>query len=467
MNWDKIEDNSLGYRLLGNYTKFWFTKFFRERTAEGVENIPDEQVPIIFAPNHQNSMMDPLAVIFASKSLGSRQMIWLARSDVFRNPLAAKFLKFVKIMPVFRERDGKDTLDKNEEIFQKCADALAKKTPVATFPEAKHHDKRVLLPLKKGLPRIAFMAAEKCNWSLDLQIVPVGINYAHYQKINQTLHVVFGKPIRVNSFKEIYLADNTKALNLLRNAIDQAIRPLMIDIQNAEYYPTYEIVRRMYNSKMCEINNLNPKKNHDKLTADKKLIKSLDKLRYDHVNVINSLKENSLKYDELLTKNNLRDWLFEKEQHPVSGMLLPAFILLIGFPFFLYGFLNNLITWYLPQRMVRKMPDKQFHLSVKLGVSAVLFPIVFLLQTIIVLLAVDPNWIALVYFFSLMPMGFVALNYSTVFKKMIGKIRYNKLRSKNSTEFADMLNARDQVFHTMDEVLILKKYKTPEESDSI
>ena len=50
----------------------------------GVENInPDDH--LIFAPNHQNALMDALAVLFTHKG----QPVFLARADIFKKKAIA------------------------------------------------------------------------------------------------------------------------------------------------------------------------------------------------------------------------------------------------------------------------------------------------------------------------------------------------------------------------------------------
>src|SRR5690606_10332368 len=128
------------------------------------------------------------------------QPVWLARADIFKNKTAAAILKFLKIMPVYRMRDGKENLAKNDETFLSSIRVLENNFALGLFPEAAHSGKRQMLVHKKAVPRIVFMAEEKSKNNLDIQIIPTGIYYSHYWKFNRNLIVNFGKPIRVNEF---------------------------------------------------------------------------------------------------------------------------------------------------------------------------------------------------------------------------------------------------------------------------
>ena len=57
----------------------------------GRENInPDDH--LIFAPNHQNALMDALAVLFTTKG----QPVFLARADIFKRKQLLQSFIFLK-----------------------------------------------------------------------------------------------------------------------------------------------------------------------------------------------------------------------------------------------------------------------------------------------------------------------------------------------------------------------------------
>ena len=67
MGKENIEKYSAGYALLKVVAGFWHNNvFYRKVIVLGRENInPDHH--LIFAPNHQNALMDALAVLFTQK----------------------------------------------------------------------------------------------------------------------------------------------------------------------------------------------------------------------------------------------------------------------------------------------------------------------------------------------------------------------------------------------------------------
>ncbi|HOW31024.1 MAG TPA: 1-acyl-sn-glycerol-3-phosphate acyltransferase, partial [Bacteroidales bacterium] len=159
MNETRIYRPSIGYYLLYFYSYLYYHIFYRWVTINGRENIP-HNTPIIFAANHQNALMDALAMLYARKG----KVVFLARADIFKSKFVASLLHFLKIMPVYRMRDGYEALGQNEETFDNAANVLKHNTPIAMLPEGNHAGFKRLRPLKKGICRIAFMAEERSQF---------------------------------------------------------------------------------------------------------------------------------------------------------------------------------------------------------------------------------------------------------------------------------------------------------------
>ena len=109
---DKIIRRSKLWQLIWFFVKIAMKVFYKNITIEGKENIP-RNCPIIFASNHQNALMDPLAILYAS----NMQVVFAARADMFKNKTVTKILYFLKIIPIFRMKDGKENLQKNKYLI--------------------------------------------------------------------------------------------------------------------------------------------------------------------------------------------------------------------------------------------------------------------------------------------------------------------------------------------------------------
>ena len=145
-NRENIDKWSFLYFLI----KYSFAKrlhdfFYRKRQIVHAGRIPKNE-PVILAPNHQNALMDALAFVMGLKF----QTVFLARADIFKGKFIINLLTFIKILPIFRIRDGMANLQKNEEIFDLTVNILKNKhNPLLLFPEGNHGDRRRLRPLVK------------------------------------------------------------------------------------------------------------------------------------------------------------------------------------------------------------------------------------------------------------------------------------------------------------------------------
>jgi 1-acyl-sn-glycerol-3-phosphate acyltransferase len=221
-------NNSLGYRLFRYYLSFCHNKIFYRQVI--VQNFPTHlptDSPLLILPNHQNTLMDALAVLF---NVGAREPVFLARADIFKNSTLRKILTFLKILPVYRLRDGVAEMQQNEVIFDQCVELLQHKRTLVIFPEGEHTAEYKLRPLKKGAARIALKTETNSHWTAALQILPCGLHYTHCKRMGEVLTINFGQPFAITHLKEIYQQNPAKANNELTKQISTAIDTLMKEI---------------------------------------------------------------------------------------------------------------------------------------------------------------------------------------------------------------------------------------------
>ena len=223
-----IQDNNWIYNLLSPVVQYGFRCHYRSFVVRGIENLPTDS-PYIIAPCHQQALMEPLAVLcFAPKP-----PVFLARADLFNNPTLRRILTFLKIMPVYRIRDGQQQLGRNQEIFDRCRDVLLDGYPLCLMAEGRHNNRHSLLPLVKGMFRIACQTQTALG-QRPLYIVPVGIDFDEYERPYANLVVNIGRPIAVQPYMDTYRSNEPLALNQMRDALSSSLSPLMLDIRTTQ-----------------------------------------------------------------------------------------------------------------------------------------------------------------------------------------------------------------------------------------
>ena len=240
----QIQDNNWLYNLLSPLVQFGCRCHYHHFNVHGLENLPTDGAYII-APCHQQALMEPLAVLcFAPKP-----PVFLARADIFRKPTLRAILTFLKIMPVYRIRDGQDQLGRNKEIFDRCRDVLLDGFPLCLMAEGRHNNRHHLLNMGKGMFRIAGETQQALG-THPLYIVPTGIDFDEYEQPYSNLVVNIGKPIPVQPFMETYRENEPQALNQMRDALTEALLPLMHDIRSDEHYDGIMTLCNVLNKEM-------------------------------------------------------------------------------------------------------------------------------------------------------------------------------------------------------------------------
>lgn len=444
----KYEKWSFGYWCLKQYVTFADWLIHKKIIVTGREKIPQNK-PILFAPNHQNALSDPMAVLLHTRF----QPVWLARADIFKSKTISIILRFLKIMPVYRLRDGKENLAKNDRTFEDSIKVLENNFALALFPEAAHSGKRQMLVHKKAVPRIVFMAEEKANYSLDIQIIPTGIYYSHYWKFNRSVIVNFGDPIPAQEYLEGYKKNANAATLALREKIAKAISPLIINIKSKTYYSDFEQIREIYgkyylsrNGEKCSTLNL--------FKSDQKLVQQLDKLEAEKPEKTKELISQLKEYLENLKKYKLRSWVVEKRKGNFLKIIGSLLLLLLGLPVFIYGFLLNAIPFFTIDRLIRKkVKDWTFWSSFFLVAGILLFPFVYLIEFFAFGWLLPSFWLKLLFLVSMPLAGKLAFKWYILLRKITGRTRFFMLKVTNKKEFHELVQQQENLFNQLDDAL--------------
>ena len=448
MGFDNIEKWSATYHCLKKWVKFWHDDiFYRDVVVLHPENIP-KKGHLIFTPNHQNALMDALALLFTV----NRRMVFMARSDIFKKKIIASILYFLRILPIYRIRDGYDSLKKNKRSFQKTVDVLtSEECALVILPEGSHAGIRRLRPLKKGFARIAFQAEEATNYSLNMQIVPVGIDYSDYEDFRSVLTVHFGKPIAVSKYYDQYKESPAVAINAIKEELSERIKELIIHIETDEYYDTFDSLRIIYLDRFAERINTEVT-NKNKLFLQRAIVNQLDKCLKTTPELIKDIDRKVRSYTRKIKQIGLD--LDNEITKPSFFRLLLTFIgLLVTFPVYVYGFVNNLIPIILSLWSKRWIKDPQFKSSFLYVVSMLSFPLLNILQAIILSFFINHWYWALVYLVSLPLSGFFVMYYHDTTGKFLKKLRVCYLFRKKKTFMENMEKDYRDIMKQADEII--------------
>jgi len=447
----QVEKFSVGYYVARLWINFSYKHIFYRRTeVRGREKFKPND-PLMFAPNHQNALMDALVFVTTLP----QEPIFLARADIFKSRFITRILNFLKMMPVYRIRDGYENLGKNQEVFTRCTEVLSSGHSLCMFPEGNHNDRRFFRPLKKGLARIAFEAENQCDFKLGLKIVPTGIDYSSYQNVRGRLTVSYADPITITDLKDLYRADPQKAMKELNNRIRQHIEPHMIEIPWEDIYFTVMNLRIIYGKRFRELRNLPEKTLFNKFDGDKEMIRLIGEKRETHPEEIASINEHTTEYWSLLKKYNFRDHIAARAPYSLFRLFVNTLILALGFPLHIYSLINNYHLFRIPAWLARTLfKDPQFRATGAYVISmVVMMPLTYGIQTLIIGLIFKTWWIWLGYWLTLLPSAVYMLHYMFENRKWRSRIRYTWMLSRKSPDMLRINELRHKIVTEMDALI--------------
>ncbi len=220
--------NNILYFIVQKIVRLGLYCYYKEVQLHGMEKVPRNK-PVMFLANHQNALLDPLVIA----SFTPFRSFFLTRSDVFTNRLFNQIFGFLRMLPIYRLRDGRDTLEKNEAIFKQCTRLLQKREAILLFPEANHNIMRRVRPLSKGFTRILFAAFEE-DPEIDIQLIPVGINYEKAEAFPDRVAFYFGEPI--SSRRLFNEHDLIGSVSSIKNNVFEALKVLTTHIDDVDNY---------------------------------------------------------------------------------------------------------------------------------------------------------------------------------------------------------------------------------------
>lgn len=217
------------YSITRPFAKIALGTYFRKIYISNRENLPKDK-PVLLVSNHPTAFIEPCILACWMP----RKLSYLARGDLYlNNLLIRKVYDWYHMTPVFRLEDaGYQNLKNNYASFDRCFDAFRDKRVVMILAEGRTiHEKR-LRPIMKGAARIVFGTFEKYG-DLDLQIVPVGVNFSNSDSFRSIVMIDVGKPFPASDYFETYQKSPPRAITQVTREIGKRLKERVVHINDA------------------------------------------------------------------------------------------------------------------------------------------------------------------------------------------------------------------------------------------
>lgn len=416
----KIQDNNRFYSILRPYVDFNCRRSYRRFEVHGQEKLPKDAA-LIYGINHSNTLMDALVVLATSH----HKKVFMARGDIFANPKIAKILRFLRILPLFRIRNGVAAVKNNAESMEEAVNVVHDQVGLYLFPEGRHRTKHSLLQLSKGIFHIAMDSNREFGKDHPVYLVPIGIEYGDYFRFRSTCMVNFGDPINVTDFINNSTEENEAVLmNQLRGMLSERISQLITYIPDDEdYEATWEIVKMKNEKRAGGL--------YNKMLRNRATVQKIQEYKASKPEEAKLLFEHIMDFAKDRVKNKISVTSTAKKR-PLLNSLWKLLVALIGLPYFLASTVVNAIVWVPTVIIKSKLKDPAWGNTVCFAGKLLVFPLVFIAGTIVMFCLLPWYWalagmVALFFSYDLW------YDYRELCRRMISDIRWafkGKLRKK-------------------------------------
>lgn len=354
---------------------------FKKIRYEGLAHIPQDGA-VIFAPNHCNALMDPFAVLAMDHS----RKVFVARADIFRNPVIRKILTFLKIMPINRVRDGFRSVLRSEDTIEKSIEVLRNGIPFCILPEGTHRSMHSLLPLGKGISRIAAGADRQIGDGRHVYIVPVGCEYGDYYRYRSTLLVTVGEAVDVTALVAERPDIPEPELNLrIRDLTAEAMKRLIVYIpDDADYEAVWELAKLSSGSV--------PERHlRERLNANRKAAETLDGLRRDAPEEARSLLAKAAAFAQERRKARISLHTVHTRK-PLGSALRRSLLTLVWMPLALVLGAASLPAWGVGEWLASRMEDRSFRNSFRCGVIILVWTLLLIAWAVVLFCKLKWYW---------------------------------------------------------------------------
>ena len=432
-----IQDSDWFYTFLKIFVDWSVVSSYRKYQVTGQENIPTDG-SVIWAANHTNALMDPMVLLSTSKC----RKVFVARADIFKKNWARKALTFLRMMPIYRIRDGINAVKHNDEAIAQATGVILDGVPFVIYPEATHRAKHSLLKLSKGIFHIAESAIAQSPEDKPVYIQPIGVEYSDYFRFRSKVLIRFGKPVNITEFMQEH-SDEPEPVRLLelRNILTEKLVEQIVYIPDDEDYDAIWEYTKLkadnpdyFKKTLAGIESAQGVKLNGLLG-----IQAVDK----HVVAETlALRENNPETARELFKkvDSLRVWriqngisVYSIANEPSGFVLFLKFLLaILGAPYYLFSGVVGSIKWIPVLLALRGVKDDAFYNTARYGVRlGMAIPALIIWSLVYFLLF---NWkIAILLLLLSLPSLKYLYDYGTFFRRFISDIRW-KFKKKRAPE---------------------------------
>lgn len=421
--------------------------FFRSITIRNSAMIPDEG-PVIILANHPSTFMDPIVIA----SVANREVYFLGKGELFRGGVAKWLLPKLNIIPVYRKQDDPTQMNKNADTFRKCYEHLEKGGAILIFPEGVSITERRLKPVKTGAARIALGAEARNDFKLGVKIINIGLNYDNPHKFNRDLFVNIHPPIETKNYAAAFKQDEFKAAEAITEEIRQQLEEVVISIQDEKTDDFVKDIETLYKHDLKKARGITEHDSIAEFSITQNIIKAVHYYSETEPAFVESMRARIKAYFGRLAEFNIEDEDISRNRDTNKPFFLnnlgSLLFLILGFPVYVYGLINNFIPFEIPGLLAAKISkSRDFRGAIGMVLGMFTFIIFHTAQIWLVHHFFHNTLLTVLYAISLPLSGFFTYYYWHTFDKIRAKWLLVILFFRRSAAVSSLIAERENIIH--------------------
>ena len=243
----------------------------------------------------------------------------------------------------------------------------------------------------------------------------------NYFRSRLTVHI--GEPIELAAFQKMHQKDRFQATKSLTNLLAERLSMLLVNTQNAAEDKLVHQLETIYANEQP----LSSKKTYFRTLA---IVEKVHELEAKKNTPLIHLKKQIAAYFDKLKDLNINDLAVVQAQKGQS--LLGHFLfLLLGWPFFLYGFINNALAAFISVALTRMLNLYiGYSSTIKILGGLVFFGVFYSILIYLFQQWLSNGYLTFLYALSLIPSGILAWKYHKLWQQTWQTWRAKRLKQK-------------------------------------
>jgi hypothetical protein len=258
----------------------------------------------------------------------------------------------------------------------------------------------------------------------------------------------FSDPFSIRELKELYNSNPAKGLLAFNERVETALKREVIIVEDkSNDWLAEELLVMGRNNLILPffkwMFNSDQRRQLEKDITDKiNLLAKTSKEKFD------SLSDKVKNYSSLLKKNHIKD---ENIARKLDWGFIRYLSVFIGLPFFLAGYIANLIPYTVPRLICKtQIKDLRFYSSVYIGIGTVLYLIYF--PVVLILLAVFAGWPGFLFGLVIPLLGYLVLFYKEVTNERFYTFLFWWKKLNNPSMVTELVSLRKEILNDLDKV---------------